>query len=79
MSDSLPLQALPEVRLVSRIGSLPPIHFLHNLRNKRLSPGLVLQDIENKGDNFQDLLNKGVVDILALGGTILSLVDSVST
>jgi hypothetical protein len=39
-----------------------------------------LQDLENKGDNLQDIQNAGVmVAFGALGDTSLRLVDSVST
>jgi hypothetical protein len=39
-----------------------------------------MQDLENKGDNLQDLENAGVMVSLELwGDTSLSLVDSVST
>jgi hypothetical protein len=37
---------------------LPPIDFLHNLRNKALRSLADLQDLENKWDNLQDLPNK---------------------
>jgi hypothetical protein len=41
---------------------------------------LKLQDIENKGDDLQDLQNAGVMVSLELwGDTSLRLVDSVST
>jgi hypothetical protein len=43
-------------------------------------PAIDLQDLENKGDILQDLLNAGVmVSLAALGDTSLKLVDSVST
>jgi hypothetical protein len=39
-----------------------------------------MQDLENKGDDLQDLQNAGVMVALELwGGTSLRLVDSVST
>jgi hypothetical protein len=41
---------------------------------------LALQDLENKGDNLQDIQNAGVMVSLELwGDTSLRLVDSVST
>ena len=41
---------------------------------------MILQDLENKGDDLQDLKNAGVMVYLELwGDTNLRLVDSVST
>jgi hypothetical protein len=38
-----------------------PIDFLHNLLNKAFKGQAILQDLENKGDIFQDLQNAGVM------------------
>jgi hypothetical protein len=48
----------------------PPggIDFLHNLPNKPLTGGPILQNLENKGDNLQDLQNTGVMVSLELLG-----------
>jgi hypothetical protein len=45
---------------------LPPMHFLHNLTNKGLTELSDFQDLENKGDNLQDLPNIGVTPSLEL-------------
>ena len=44
----------------------PPIDFLHHLPNKPLTGHRVLQDLENKGDSFQDIQNIGVMGSLEL-------------
>jgi hypothetical protein len=42
---------------------------LHNLPNKPLTGYSVLQDLENKGDSLQDLVNAGVMVGLELWET----------
>jgi hypothetical protein len=42
------------------------MHFLHNLTNKGLTELSDFQDLENKGDNLQDLPNIGVTPSLEL-------------
>jgi hypothetical protein len=51
-----------------RYGCTPPIDFLHNLPNKALTGGSILQNLENKGDNLQDIQNAGVMVSLELCG-----------
>jgi hypothetical protein len=43
-----------------------PIDFLHNLPNKGLRRMAVLQNLDTKGDNLQNLDNKGVMVRLEL-------------
>jgi hypothetical protein len=52
--------------LVPHGGTPPGYRFLHNLPNKPLTGPLDLQDLENKGDSLQDLLNNGVMVSLEL-------------
>src|SRR6266702_3222109 len=57
-------------RLRSGIGSgmvYPPgYRFVHNLPNKPLTGHLIFQDLENKGDDLQDLQNAWVMVSLEL-------------
>src|SRR5665213_2594555 len=64
------------------LSGVPPwgYRFTHNLLNKQLRSGPVLQNHENKGDILQNIQNYGVMVALELwGDTSLRLVDSVST
>jgi hypothetical protein len=42
---------------------------VHNLPNKPLTGYSILQDLENKRDNFQDIQNAGVMVVLELWET----------
>ncbi len=56
-----------------------PYRFLHNLRNKALRSGPILQNLDNRGDNLQDIQNAGVRLIWSFWRHKPAAVDSVSS